>query len=255
MQVSDTWWKTFFSGMFNESWKMLRTEQNTRQEADFIESILPHPSARILDVPCGAGRLAVELARRGHHVTGVDLCEEFLDEARATAAERQLEIILERREMRDLPWSERFDAAICCGTSFGFLGEPGDFEFAVAVHRALRPGGVFLIDTTKLLEITFMPFKPRGWARLSDIVLTYEHQYDLETGVERTDYEFFRNGEGEQKSCQQRIYTYHELSTLIRNAGFDGHEGYSSLDRKPVRVGLQRLLFVAKKAEPASSAL
>ncbi len=247
MQVSDTWWKTFFSGMFNESWKMLRTEQNTRQEADFIEAELQRPGASILDVPCGNGRLALELAARGHQLTGVDLSQEYLAEARATAAGRGLDIAWERREMRDLAWANRFDAAICCGTSFGFLGEPGDLEFAVAVHQALKPGGLFVIDTTKLLEITLLPYKPRGWARLNDIVLTYEHQYDLETGIERTDYEFFRNGDHEQKSCQQRIYTYHELCGLLRQAGFAECQGYSSLDRKPVRLGLQRLLLVALK--------
>lgn len=246
-QVADRWWDTFFSGMFNECWRILRTERNTIPEADFIEQTIQLSHAQILDVPCGAGRLSVELARRGHDVTGVDLCDEFLFEARTASAEKQLDIAWEKRDMRDLPWRDRFDAAINFGTSFGFLDEAGDLECSIAVHRALKPGGVFIIDTTKLLEIVLTSFKPRSWARLRDIMLTYEHHYDFDTALERTDYEFFRHGEYEQKSCQQRIYTYHELCGLMKRAGFRECRGYSSLDRKPVTMGLQRLLLVATK--------
>ena len=46
----------------------------TRGEVDFIARELGLPAgARILDVGCGTGRHAVELARRGYRVTGVDL--------------------------------------------------------------------------------------------------------------------------------------------------------------------------------------
>lgn len=245
--VAETWWDTFFSGMFNECWRMLRTERNTIPEANFIEATLQRTHAQILDVPCGAGRLSVELASRGHDITGVDLCDEFLFEARTSSAERRLDIAWEKRDMRDLPWRDRFDAALNFGTSFGFLDEPGDLEYSTAVCRALKPGGVFIIDTTKLLEIVLASLKPRGWARLRDIMLTYEHHYDFETALERTDYEFFRNGDHERKSCQQRLYTYHELCGLMKRAGFRSCRGSSSLDGKPVTVGLQRLLLVATK--------
>jgi SAM-dependent methyltransferase len=247
VQVAERWWETFFSGMFNECWRLLRTDQNTTAEADFLERISPREHADILDVPCGAGRLSLELTRRGHHVTGVDLCDEFLDEAKAAGTARQLDVVWDKRDMRELPWRNAFDLAICFGTSFGFLDEAGDLSFATAVHRALRPGGLFVIDTFKLLEIALMMNKPRGWARLNDIMLTYEHQYDFETGLERTDYEFFRNGSHEQKTCQQRMYTYHELVGLLKQAGFATSTGYSSLDCRPVRLGLQRLLLVATK--------
>lgn len=251
-QVSPTWFQTFFSGMFNESWRMLRSDMHTLPETDFIESYLPHPAAEVLDAPCGGGRHAVALAARGHRVTGVDLCEEFLDEARAASALKGLEVTWERRDMRDLPWASRFDAALCMGTSFGFLDEPADLEYAVAVQRALKPGGVFIVDTNKIAEITLASNKQRGWARLNDIMLTYEHHYDCETALERTDYEFFRDGTHEQKSCTQRIYSFHELCGLMRRAGFAEVKGFSSLDKKPVRLGLQRLLLVARKAGGAA---
>ena len=45
-------------------------------EADFIEKHLQvSHGAKLLDVPCGNGRLAIELARRGYQLTGIDIAE------------------------------------------------------------------------------------------------------------------------------------------------------------------------------------
>ena len=87
-----------------------------RAEADFLERVLrPGPGAALLDVACGGGRHAVELAGRGYELTGVDYSGPFLDAARRLAADRGAAVAWERREMRDLPWPGRFDAASRCG--------------------------------------------------------------------------------------------------------------------------------------------
>jgi cyclopropane fatty-acyl-phospholipid synthase-like methyltransferase len=50
--------------------------RNTIAEVEFlIETLELSPGASILDVRCGTGRHAIELARRGYRVTGVDLDE------------------------------------------------------------------------------------------------------------------------------------------------------------------------------------
>ncbi len=60
-----------------------KSSEQTRREADYIEMLLGLMApAHLLDVPCGAGRLAVELAGRGHQVTGVDNDAALLDDAR-----------------------------------------------------------------------------------------------------------------------------------------------------------------------------
>jgi 2-polyprenyl-3-methyl-5-hydroxy-6-metoxy-1,4-benzoquinol methylase len=78
----------------------------TAEKADHLT-----PQAKILNVPCGAGRLCLELASRGYHMTGVDLALPLLDDARRKATQRQLEIAWEDPDMRDLPWKEEFDYA------------------------------------------------------------------------------------------------------------------------------------------------
>ena len=62
--------------------------QGTIQEVDFIEQEIDHnKSLQVLDVGCGTGRHAIELARRGYAVTGVDFSRAQLDRARQKAAE------------------------------------------------------------------------------------------------------------------------------------------------------------------------
>ena len=115
MVVAD-WWRDFFSGMFVDLWLRVPTEEQTRSEVEFIEKLLQlPPGARVLDVPCGGGRHSLELAARGHQVTGVDLSTDFLNAARAAAAQRQLAVVWEQREMDALPWSDEFDGAFCFG--------------------------------------------------------------------------------------------------------------------------------------------
>ena len=79
------WQVNFFRGVALEMWRRAVTPEQTSAEADFLERVFQAgPQARLLDVPCGNGRHAVELAKRGYSLTGIDSSEEFLADARAT---------------------------------------------------------------------------------------------------------------------------------------------------------------------------
>src|SRR5690348_9766856 len=71
---SSTWYVDFFTELPNEFWRRAVPPEVTVEEIDFVEKRLGlAPRSRILDVPCGSGRHSLELARRGHSVTGFDL--------------------------------------------------------------------------------------------------------------------------------------------------------------------------------------
>src|SRR5258705_1899833 len=81
------WYESFFQGIVLEMWRKAMPPEQTRLEADFLARALRlQPGDRVLDVPCGAGRHALELAARGFAVTGVDLSKGQIDMARAAAA-------------------------------------------------------------------------------------------------------------------------------------------------------------------------
>jgi SAM-dependent methyltransferase len=248
MTAPHDWWKTFFSGLSVEMWLRAVPDDVTRREAEFLREKLQVPSGgAILDVPCGGGRHALELASQGYRVTGVDLSRSFLEVARTQAAERQLTIRWEEREMLDLPWPETFDGAFCFGNSFGYDEDAGNARFFAAVSRALKPGSRFVLDYPAVAESLLPVLVPRTWYEMGDILFLRNGRYDPPSGRIEGEHTYIRGSQVEKRQMSQRIYTYRELCELLARAGFTQIEGYGSLDNEPFALGSKRLLLVARK--------
>ena len=115
--------------------------KGTAQEVDFVvETLGLSTGDRVLDVGCGPGRHAHELARRGMVVHGIDISRRFVDLATETAPPGAT---FERLDARAMPFRAEFDAAIClCQGAFGLMTADGDNESVLAgIATALKPGG------------------------------------------------------------------------------------------------------------------
>jgi 2-polyprenyl-6-hydroxyphenyl methylase / 3-demethylubiquinone-9 3-methyltransferase len=99
----------------------------------------------VLDIGCGGGLLAEELARLGCRVTGVDPSAPSLAVARDHAAAHGLKVEYRQGAGEALPFPDAsFDIAVCCDV----LEHVGDLEQVIAeTSRVLRPGGLYLYDT------------------------------------------------------------------------------------------------------------
>jgi SAM-dependent methyltransferase len=116
-----------FRGLWQEAQLGWWSEDETRAAVDKVERALGLSSpAKILDVPCGDGRISIELATRGHDVTGVDLNEAFLAEAARKAGDRGLSARWEQGDMRELPYESEFEVALNFWGSFGYFDEGGN---------------------------------------------------------------------------------------------------------------------------------
>ncbi|GJM79193.1 hypothetical protein HMSSN139_16890 [Paenibacillus sp. HMSSN-139] len=124
-----------------------RDAQGAKHEVQrMINWLKPAPGAKVLDLCCGMGRHSLALAEAGYRVTGVDLSEVLLREAKRLDTEGR--VTWHQADMRRLPLlNGEFDAVVNLFTSFGYFRE--DVEQIKALQeaaRVLKPGGRLLLD-------------------------------------------------------------------------------------------------------------
>lgn len=254
--MSADWFQTFFTGLALELWRKAMPPEITAAEAAFLEEALAlGPGAAVLDVPCGNGRLALELAGRGHRVTGVDIAAEFIAEARAAASAGGLRISWHTGDMRELGRlvggpPEHFDAAFCFGNSFGYFDRPGTADFLAALAGMLRPGGRLAIDTGMAAESFLPQLDERTWMPVDDMYLLVSHDYDVADSRLDTEYTFIRGGQAETRQACHWIFTVGEIGQMLDAAGFVVRELSADLQHTPYTLGAERLLIVAERGEP-----
>ena len=242
------WFEDFFHGIANDLWRKALPEMHTGAEADFLEKYVGR-KARVLDVPCGFGRHSLELARRGHHVTGVDLSVEFIAEAREAAKAAKLKAEFRVGDMRRLQLDGGFDLACCLGNSFGYLEFDDMVAFVRGVAGALKPGGRFVIETGMAAESVLPTFKEREWWQVDDILFAVENRYQADVSCLETEATFVRNGKTEVRKWWHWVYTVGEIRRLLGQAGLEVSGLFSGPDGQPYKAGSPDLILVAEKPQ------
>jgi len=263
MTIPSNWYEDFFHGVALDLWrKVIRPEQTTA-EADFLVNVLHcEAGSHLLDVPCGNGRLSLELARRGYRVTAVDIAEEFIEEARssilkagppATAGGTDLSAQVEfiRGDMRSIEGEAIYGGAYCFGNSFGFLAYADMENFLNGIARALKPGARFVIETGMTAESLIPKFEEHASHQIEDILLTINEQYLAEASCVDSEYIFERDGKAESRKAKHWIYTAAEIRRMLERAAFAVLNLYGSLKSEPFVLGSDELYVVVQGVSEA----
>ena len=215
------WWRDHFSGSMLELWQAIVPPEQALDDADFL---LTHgglrPGNRVLDVPCGEGRVAVELAVRGVHAVGVDISAGQIAAARTNAAVHRVEVEWHVADMRSVLWHAAFDAAFCWGDSFGYMDDAGNLDFLAAVHRTLVPGGRWAMEMQMVAELLLPRLQARASGRAGEFEVAVRRQYDPQSGRLWVEYELARCGKNETRQASYRIHSIKEIRALLERAGF-----------------------------------
>jgi SAM-dependent methyltransferase len=237
------WQKDFFRGAALDMWRSVMTPEITCAEVDFLERALSASrGTKILDVPCGNGRHSVELAKRGYGMTGIDLSEEFIDEARSTAPNGIRWI---HDDMRSLSSNSEFDGAYCFGNSFGYFSYEEARQFLAAIARALKPRARFVLDTGMVAESLLPQLAQRKWYRIGDMLMLSENRYFPADNCLEIDYTFIRNGEFDTRPTASYLFTAGELCRMHKEAGLAPLNLFGTLGEVPYQIGSPRLLLVS----------
>ena len=239
------WQVEFFRGVALELWRRVTPPEQTRAETEFLQTALrATESSHLLDVPCGNGRHSIELAKRGHRVTGVDQSEEFIAEAKAAAVSLPARWIV--GDMRQLPWRSEFDGAFCFGNSFGYLDPENARKFLMAVARTLKPNSRFAIETGMAAEFILPSLQKTRWFKVGDIYMLSENQYHPREGRLDIQYTFVHNGQVETRPSSSYVLTVNEICRMHAEAGLQPVELLGSVNGESYQLGSPRLIIVSE---------
>jgi SAM-dependent methyltransferase len=244
------WYEEFFGEDYLRMYALTLAPERTVQEVEGIVRLLaPPPGSSILDLCCGHGRHAIPLAQRGYRVTGQDLSEFFLQRAQADAQVEGVSVRWVRGDMREIPFEDEFDAVINIFTAFGYFeSEEEDQKVLQQVHRALKPGGRFLLEL-KHREDVIRRYRPSIVTRLDDgLIVTHESELDLLTSRNPvTMTMFFPDGRRKEYRHSVRMYTLTELAQMCEAAGLPLEAYYGGLDGSALTLDSKRLALLCRK--------
>ncbi len=143
--MEETWFKDWFNTSYYHT---LYKNRDYTEAANFIDKLIkflsPPQGAKVLDIACGKGRHAIQLAEKGYDVTGVDLSEESIEEALRFESDT---LHFFTHDMRQPFWINYFDFAFNFFTSFGYFETNRENENAIrSIAQSLQKNGIFVMD-------------------------------------------------------------------------------------------------------------
>ncbi len=222
----------------------------------FCEQLLRrHPAASVLDVACGTGMYAMELARRGVRATGADISQAMLDVAAKAAAAESLDVRWVCCPMQELGTRVEgtFDAIICMGNSIPHLLEDRDLSVTLAgFAHMLAPGGVAVLQLLNYAKVLQRQERIVGIDRDAASEREYVRFYDFLDGRLRFNILEIAWPSDEPQhtlhSTTLRPYTADELAAAIQRHPLGNVERFGSLNFGPFDAATpETVMIVARK--------
>jgi SAM-dependent methyltransferase len=220
----------------------------------------------LLDVACGTGRHALELAAMGWHVTGIDYNPELIERARANAAARGLEVRFLEQDMRELDVDGRpFDVVTCLFDSIGYgLEKDAIVGTLRRMAKHLAPNGVLAIEFLHAAAVVrhHSPVKVRRLPTPEgDLILRIsETELDRPNQLMHVSYELIElkhGGAGYERATEtqsNRFFSPDEMRAMMTRASLDVHAIVPAYEEDTaISDETWHLIAFARPAEPAQT--
>jgi SAM-dependent methyltransferase len=232
--LQDEWYVGFHTGLAARFW---RAAGATMAQADLavITQLLPAPPARVLDVPCGDGRIADPLTHAGYDVTGVDIVQQ--------------EPRFVQGDLRALPDGlGTFDAVLSWGNSFGYTTPAETQRSLLGFKRRLNPGGRLILESLTVAEgFLTSAFRPTASYTFGGITMAATNTHHPRNSRHESDWVFTdEHGHTERASGAHHVHTTGEVVRMLQHAGFGTIELKGPDGVEEYRLGDHRMIAVAR---------
>lgn len=244
----------WYEDTFGRDYLSLYPHRNAQEADRDIDGILrlisPDQDQPLLDLCCGAGRHLVALHHAGFtRLTGLDLSADLLAEARSCLSAGSInDVQLIQADMRNIPGDSVYQTILSLFTSFGYFpSEREDERVLRSAHRALKPGGIFLLDTLNRSRV-ISHLRPQDEQTLDGKQVAIRRRISPD-GL-RVEKETRISQPGSPDTLYResvRMYERSELQVLLDRIGFTNVCSYGSLQGSPFCENSSRMVFTASK--------
>jgi SAM-dependent methyltransferase len=206
------------------------------------------PGAALLDLCCGLGRHAIEFAKQGFRVTGVDITQSYLDFARDKALASNIELELINADILVFNKPASFDLIVNLFNSFGYFEKHAD-NVQVLQHcfASLKPGGKLLMELYSK-EVVALHFKEGYSFEQDDYSINVQQLIKNNWSWIECNWTVIKDGMEKALSYSHWLYSASELKDMLTTCGFENISFYGNLAGIPFDQKAETLVIVAEKA-------
>ena len=229
-----------FLKIMNERWK------TAEEEAKAIARVFKKhglENGKILDLMCGNGRIAINLARLDYEVVGVDISPLYIEDARRRAKEHRVEekvkfLAGDVRNLKSIlkPFGEQFfDAVINVWTSIGFFDEKTDEAIFTNARKYSKDDALLVIAGCASRDQLLRIFSRRIWEEIGDIIILHDNELGcFQSRLKSTWYVYEKSLDKKlsfigKLTLNLRLYSVHEILSILNRASWSLVEAYGNI--------------------------
>ena len=233
-----------FLKLLNAKWK--NTEKLTHNMAKYLEHYGIN-SGTLLDLCCGNGRISVHMAKLGYKAVAVDTAETFLNDGKQKAEQygvsssisfvngdvRILKEVIHDAISRDI----LFDVIVNSWTSLGMYSRNEDINILKQARDLSKEGAFLFITETMHEKYVLDKFAPTSYFEIEDLLFLEKTNYDRNKKLLSRSWTFYRKQGSKdlvfigKTEFDLHIYSLNELSSILKEAGWQVMTDYGSLSR------------------------
>ncbi len=226
----------------------------TEQDLPFYMDSIDKYGDPILELACGTGRLTIPIKEKGYSITGVDISEDMVMEARKKAREKKIDIKLQIADIRNFDLNCKFSLIILPFNSICHLHDyESIFSCLKCVKKHLTNDGRFIID---VFNPSFEHLTRDKDSRTligeyalnnQNIKITETNIYNHSDQINYIKWHYDIDGIETTENLNMRMFFPQELDNYLKCSGFKIEEKYGAFDKSEFKSNSEKQIIITKK--------